>query len=135
MKKILIPGLVASLSAVLLFIGVTYAAPNSTYTWTAPTNYEDGSVIPGTDILSYTIYCGDTQGGPYPFNFPAGTGTSIQVDVATCVQGTPGTYYYVATTTSPAFNTESVFSNEISRTYTAGELGKIPNAPVLVSVN
>ena len=126
------------LMAIMLGIMATFivsAAPNSSFTWSAPTNYEDGTIIPATDILSYSIYCSATQGGPYNNIYPAGIGQSISnVDIATCVQGIPGTYYFVATTFSPDFNTESLFSNEVSRTYTAQDLGKVPNAPVLLSV-
>jgi hypothetical protein len=136
MKKILTSGLVAGIVAgALLFVGITNAAPNTNFSWTAPTNYEDGTIIPGTDILSYTIYCGTTLGGPYDFSYPAGTGETTTVDVATCVQGTPGTYYFVATAFSPDFNAESAFSNEATRIYTAIDLGKVPTAPVLISVN
>ena len=125
---------IGALLLLSLVMGV-YAAPNTTFTWTAPTNYEDGSVIPATDILSYTIYCSNTQGGPYNFSFPAGTAESIpNLDVGACVQGVPGTYYFVATAYSPDYASESAFSGEATRTYTAIDLGKVPNPPVLVSV-
>ena len=119
----------------LATLGV-YAAPNSNFTWTEPTNYEDGTVIdPAADTLTYNLYCGTTAGGPYSFVADMGTGTSATVDVGSCVNGTPGTYYFAATSVSSLYGTESALSNEISRTYTASELGKVPNAPVLLTVD
>lgn len=126
------------LGALLLLalpLGV-FSAPISDFIWTAPTNYQDGSIIDTVaDPLSYTIYCGTTQGGPYTINFDAGVNVeSGTIDVGACVNGIPGTYYFVATATSSSFGTESPNSNEISRTYTAIDLGKVPNAPILISV-
>jgi len=112
------------------------SAPNTNFTWTAPTNYEDGSILDTVaDPLSYTIYCGTAQGGPYNITFDAGINVeSGTIDIGACVNGIPGTYYFVATATSSSFNTESAFSGEVSRTYTAVDLGKVPNAPILISV-
>ena len=126
------------LGALLLLalpLGV-FSAPNTNFSWTAPTNYEDGSIIDTTsDPLSYTVYCGTAQGGPYNITFDAGVNVETNtIDVGACVNGIPGTYYFVATATSSSFNTESNFSNETSRTYTAVDLGKVPNAPILISV-
>ena len=121
--------------AVLLMVGVVSAAPNTDFSWTEPTQYEDGNVIPATDILSYTLQCGNTSGGPYNFQFAMGSSVSTaNVDVGACVGGVPGTYYFVATATSADFNTESVFSNEASRTYTAADLGKVPLPPTLFTI-
>ena len=134
MKDVYKAGIIAG---VLLLLGsIAVSAPNTDFTWTAPTNYEDGSVIPATDLLSYTIYCSNTSGGPYNSSYPAGTAESIaNLDVGSCVQGIPGTYYFVATAYSPDYAAESQYSNEATRTYTAVELGKVPNPPVLISVN
>jgi hypothetical protein len=130
MKKVLIVAL-----GILMTFGIVSAAPNSDFSWTPPTNYEDGTVIVG-DPLDYILYCSNNSGGPYNFSYPVGTDISsiAQLDVASCVQGVPGTYYFVATATSTLQGTVSDFSNEASRTYTAQELGKIPNAPTLLSV-
>jgi hypothetical protein len=119
----------------LMFVAaVALAAPVSTFTATAPTNYVDGTVIPATDVLSYAIYCGNTSGGPYNLvEANIASLSSTPVDVQSCVTG-PGTYYFVATATSSAFGTESAFSGEVSRTYSASDLGKVPFAPVLISV-
>jgi len=119
----------------MFIVSIASAAPNTDFTWTAPTNYVDGQIIPATDILSYTIYCSATQGGPYNDVYPAGIAENIaNLDVGSCVQGVPGTYYFVATAFSPDFNAESAFSGEASRTYSAIDLGKVPNPPVLISV-
>ena len=135
MKKILgmfVAGLAAS---VFFTLGIVSAAPNSDFSWTAPIQYEDGNVIPATDIIDYRIYCGIAAGGPYPYQYVAGTTVeAATIDVGTCVQGSPGTYYFVATSFSTDFNTESVFSNEVNKTYSAADLGKVPLPPTLFSV-
>lgn len=115
---------------------VSYAAPTSTFTASAPTQYENGDIIPGDEVLTYMVYCGTTPGGPYNFAYNANnlvlSGQAI--DVATCVQGVPGTYYFVATAISSKFGTESGFSNETTRTYTADALGKVPLPPTLFQI-
>ena len=111
------------------------ADPVSNFSATAPTQYEDGNMIPATDVLSYTLYCSDTLGGPYLFSYDAaGLDPGTQIDIATCVQGVPGTYYFVATATSGTFSSESANSNEATRTYSAIDLGKTPLAPTLFTV-
>lgn len=118
----------------LFFTAPTWAAPNATLSATAPIQYEDGNMIPVTDTLTYTVYCGSVT-GDYPFAFPApnlDVGTTI--DISACVQGTPGTYYFVATATSTVFASESSDSNETTRTYTVVDLGKVPLAPTLFTI-
>ena len=127
---------------VFLFLGLaslsvlSYAAPTSTFSASAPTSYENGDLIPGDEVLTYKVYCGNTPGGPYPFVYDANnlvlTGQAI--DVGTCVQGVPGTYYFVATATSTKFGTESQYSGEATRVYTNAELGRIPLPPTLFSI-
>lgn len=131
MKKYLIAGLA------LLLVTMAAAVPNSDFTWTAPTNYENGNVIDFTaDPLTYNLYCGQASGGPYSYvtSFPAGSESANTVDVGSCVNGVAGTYYFVLTAVSPLYNAESAFSNEVSRTYTVQDLGNVPNAPVLLTV-
>lgn len=121
--------------AVLLF-GVASSAPISDFTWTPPTNYENGSVIDFTaDPLTYAIYCSDVSGGPYQLVQSGLSGSAVSnLDVGSCVNGVAGTYYFVATAFSPLYNAESAFSNEASRTYTVQDLGQIPNPPTLLTV-
>lgn len=130
MKKLI------GLGAFLLLSLVAYAAPISDYTWTPPTNYVDGTVIdPVADTLTYNLYCSDTPGGPYSVAATLLSGDFANgIDVASCVNGVPGTYYFVLTAVSSLYNAESGNSNEVSRTYTAFDLGKVPNAPVLLTV-
>jgi len=129
MKKIL-----ASLGALSLLLSLTAtAAPTSTFTWSAPQQYEDGTMIPVTDTLSYRLYCGDTTGGPYNNSILFSTPSPSQEDMAFCVGGVVGTYYMVATAISTN-GEESGFSNETQRSYTAGDLGKIPLPPTLLQV-
>ena len=134
MKKLLkatILGIVATFTML-----IASAAPTSTFSWTEPTNYQDGSVIPISDVLTYELYCSDTTGGPYNLVGDLGIDVSsaANFDVGSCVQGVPGTYYFVATVRSSDYGTTSVFSNEVPKTYTAADLGKVPVAPVLISV-
>lgn len=120
----------------LLISPAIFAAPNSDFSWTDPTNYEDGTIIDSAvDTLTFSIYCSGTQGGPYTLVQDNLTNSPQQIDVQSCVQGVPGTYYFVLTAVSTYYNTESDYSNEASRLYSAAELGKTPNAPVLLSVN
>ncbi len=113
----------------------TNAAPVSEFSGIPPIQYTDGTMIPSTDILSYRIYCGNLTGGPYLFSYDTPTiEPGSQIDVTTCVQGTPGTYYFVGTAISSTFSAESGFSNETPRTYTQGDLPKTPLAPTLFTV-
>ena len=124
------------LAALLGFVGITYASPITDFSWTPPTNYENGQVIDtNADPLSYNLYCSDTSGGPYAFVTTFNGGSAANgVDVASCVQGVPGTYYFVLSAVSSLYNAESSYSNEVARTYTVSDLGLVPNAPVLLSV-
>ena len=130
-------GVFATLVAALFAMEATIqAAPNTTFTWTEPTNYEDGTIIPATDVMTYGLYCGTVSGGPYTFygNIGVDTTSAVNVDLNACVNGVPGTYYFVLTAHSGDFNAESRFSNETFRVYTAVDLGKVPLPPVIVSV-
>jgi hypothetical protein len=125
MKRILF------LSTLMLFVLTSTAAPFAQFTWDAPTHYEDGSLIPSTDTLSYTIYCSNIAGGPYNVSWDVGTGTSVNsLDLWDCVKEA-GTYYFVATVTSSALGTTSTFSNEVSRSYSANQIFKKPMPPLL----
>jgi len=111
-----------------------WAAPDATLSATAPTQYEDGTMIPVTDTLTYRVYCGSVSGDrTFVFDAPnliAGT----TIDISACVAGSPGTYYFVATATSTVHVTESSFSNETTRVYTSNDLGKVPLAPTLFTI-
>lgn len=120
--------------ALLLLSTGVLAAPNGTFSATAPTQYVDGNMIPVTDTLTYKVYCGNVSGNyPYVFDAPnLDVGTTI--DISACVQGQPGTFYFVATATSTVWASESADSNETTRVYTAGDLGKTPLAPTLFTI-
>lgn len=134
MKKILGMFTAGLAVSTLIMLGVS-AAPVQDFTWTAPTQYEDGNVIPASDVLGYKIYCGVDIGGPYPFVYDVGSAVEAAVqDVGTCVQGVPGTYYFVATATSSTYAEESAYSGEVNKTYTAADLGRVPLPPTLLSV-
>lgn len=125
MKRILF------LMACALITLTSTAAPFAQFTWEPPTHYEDGSLIPSTDVLSYTIYCSNVAGGPYNVSWDVGNGTSVNsLDLWDCVKEA-GTYYFVATVTSAALGTTSTFSNEVSRSYSANQIFKKPMPPLL----
>lgn len=119
--------------AVILLGSLTVdAEPFKTWNWTAPTEYENNTAIPAADALSYNLFCGTTQGGPYQLytTLLDSAPPSIQ-DMGPLVANTPGTYYCVATATSLLNNTESAFSNEVNFTVLPTDLGLIPKPPVL----
>jgi len=118
----------------LLVSSVTLALPINTFTYEAPLQYEDLTLIDPVDILQYTLYCSDIEGGPYDTSWGVGLDTVISQDVSECVLGTPGTYYFVVTAFSVLHDTESIFSNEVSKTYGFTELGKVPMPPTIISV-
>ena len=119
--------------AIFLLGALTIQAdPFKTWSWIAPTQYENNSSIPGDDLTAFTLHCGMESGGPYPasqiFNMQAPP--SLE-DMAFVVAGLPGTYYCVSTVSSVAHLTTSGFSNEINFTVLPGTLGFVPKPPVL----
>ena len=122
---------------VICVSAVVWAAPVSTFSATAPTQYEDGTMIdPAQDTLGFTLWCGNAAGGAYPYSYDVPSlDPGQQVDISSCVQSTPGTYYFVATSRSSLHGTTSVNSNETLRTYTASDLGKNPLAPTLLTIS
>ena len=120
--------------AVLLGSLTIQADPFKTWTWTEPTQYENGNPIHSTDTITYTLYCNDTsgeQGEPYEIAIALddpGAPPSIE-DMAPVVRGRAGTYYCVATAASFAFNTESAFSAETNFIVTAASIGNVPRPP------
>ena len=126
-----------SLGALLLlsFTAPAQAAPQSTFSAIAPTQYEDGTSILSTDVLGYTLWCSANPAGPYLYSYDVPSLISgTVVDVSSCVQGVLGTYYFVATATSSVYGTTSVNSLEAIKTYTASDLGRNPLAPTLLSI-
>jgi len=128
---------VAILLSLSLLTAEAFATPVPTLSATAPTQYENGEVIPVGDVLTYEVYCSGLDNGSYPFVFDAvGLASGgATIDIAACVQGTVGTYYFVATATSTQHSTESAFSNQTIRFFGAGDLGKTPLAPTLLTIS
>jgi len=122
--------------ALVLLASLTVSAdPWKMWNWTEPSAYTNGNPIPGSDTLTYTLYCNDMpgeQGAPYEVLIlldDAGAPPSNE-DMDIVVQGRPGTYYCAATARSSAFSTESEYSNESFFTVTAETLGFVPNPPL-----
>lgn len=108
------------------------ADPFKEWNWTDPTEYENGTLIPENDDLSFYLKCGNTQGGPYDQYETLLTEPAPSVeDMGPLVMNTPGTYYCVATATSSLHGTESDFSNEVNFTVLPSDLGLRPKPPVL----
>lgn len=123
-----------SLWVIMMIAPAAFADPNVVFTWTPPVQYEDGSVIPANDPLSYNLYCGSVSGGPYSYTTQTNSDTPSTEDLAGCVLGVPGIYYIVVTATSTTFGSESAFSNEVLRTFTTIDIGLVPLPPVLLDV-
>lgn len=119
--------------AIILLGSLTISAePTKTWDWTPPTEYENDLPIPSSDILSYTLYCGTIEGGPYDqFITAMNTPPPQDMDMAPLVGNTPGEYYCVLTATSSTHLVESAFSNEANFTVLPGDLGYRPKPPVL----
>jgi hypothetical protein len=98
-------------------------AGEATLSWTPPTSYVDGSALPASEITSYKIYYGQTNGGPYASSVTvAGSFTSAVISGLAA-----GTWYFVATTVA-SNGQESAFSAQVSKTVV--NTAK-PNPPVL----
>jgi len=119
-------------TAVLLGSLTIQADPIKTWFWDAPTEYENGSLIPGGDLINFRLYCGMIEGGPYPASkiFEMQVAPSIE-DMDFVVAGLPGMYYCVSTVESLAHMTISGDSNEVNFTVAPGQLGFVPKPPVL----
>jgi hypothetical protein len=119
---------------VLLLLGAItiQADPFKQWDWAAPTEYENGSLIPESDDLSYTLKCGVAAGGPYDrFETMLTEPPPDNQDMGLLVQNTPGEYYCIATARSSLHGTESAPSNEVNFTVLPSDLGLRPKPPVL----
>ena len=117
---------------VLILLGslTIQADPFKEWNWAEPTEYENNVPIPSGDDLTYTLYCGTTEGGPYDaFSTNMDKPPPQNIDMAPLVGNNPGTYYCVATARSSIYGTESGFSNEANFTVTSGDLGYVPRPP------
>lgn len=93
--------------AVLTFVSSPAWGNTANLAWDPPTQYEDGTTLPLTEISYYKIYYGTTSGGPYnsSITVPASATSASISNLAR------GTWYFVATTVATN-GLESVFSTE-----------------------
>lgn len=119
--------------ALFLLSTITIAEPFKNWNWTPPSQYVNNTPIPASDVLTYKLYCSDTDGGPYTTSFPVTDPNAppAMIDMAPVVKGVPGTYYCVATATSSTHGSESAYSLQKDFTVTAMDLGLAPKPPVL----
>ena len=119
--------------AVVLLGSLTIQAdPFKTWVWDDPTEYENNTAIPAGDLITRTLKCGNTAGGPYPHEilFISQFSPSIE-DMAIVVQNQPGDYYCISTVWSLEHMTESGGSNEVNFSVASGQIGFVPKAPTL----
>lgn len=106
-RALVIVGLISALG-----IAATAAAAVKNFSWTPPTENEDGTELRPEDIAGYSINCGHVAGGPYDVvNLRAAGGltTSYMHELA------PGEWYCTARTIvgAPPEEVMSVRSNEV----------------------
>jgi len=99
MKKLLI-----ALTLIVSLFSVVYAG-TATLQWTVPTTYVDGSALPSTEILKFTVYQG-TASHVYPTRIDVGNVTSYTLSSL----GTGTHFFAVSVTTKNGL--ESDLSNE-----------------------
>ncbi len=126
------------------------ADPIITWSWDDPLAYENGQPIPGGDLMSRTLHCGNN---PADTSIPDGSDAfgnegacadrydasviftsqdpPSAEDMAFIVGGIPGTYYCASTVQSVTHLSTSGCSNEENFIVGPGGLGFVPNPPTL----
>lgn len=107
---------------ICLPLTVTWAVGEKTFTWTPPTQYEDGTALPQEEIASYILSCDNGWTVTVP-NEPLLT-DRYEAPVGTF---SPGTYECVGYTVTTA-GVQSRASNPTNFTVEPG----VPNPPVFV---
>lgn len=102
----------------LLLPSVAFAGNSAVITWSAPTQYEDGSTLSPSDILTYTVYYGTASGNYTKQVTVAPPNTSVTIS------GLSGTYYFAASSTTLEME-ESALSSEVSGRFTKGKPKKL----------
>ena len=102
----------------LLLPSVAFAGTSAVISWSTPTQYEDGSTLAPSDILTYTVYYGTSSGNYTKQVTVAPPNTSVTIS------GLSGTYYFAASTTTTEME-ESALSSEISGRFTKGKPKKL----------
>lgn len=91
---------------------------SATLEWDTPRQYEDGSALPASEILTYTVHYGKASG-----NYESSVTVSPTATETTISGLTPGTWYFALTVTSTELEV-SDFSAEVSAKMTAGKIKK-----------
>lgn len=110
-------GLILAAMVATLASGAAYALVK-TFSWTAPTTFVDGSVLPPSDITSFDFIC-TAAGQPSVMFTAAGTARTVPRDLP------PGTWACSATATARGATSDP--SNVVNFTI----LQPKPNPPVL----
>ena len=109
-----------------------FGAGSKTFTWTPPTERENGDPLTAAEIDHFQIECGTQSGGPYNVfstGAPGNSSTIVASDVFS-----EGTYYCVARTVDNN-GLESVNSNETNFTVGRCEATDCKPKPPVLSVN
>ena len=109
------------ITALLLLSSVVFAIGEKTFTWTPPTQYDDGSNLPQSEIASYDIEC-DGALLANILNVPLDTDT-YQAPSGTFAVGSHSCVAY----TWSIDGVRSVASNATNFTVAPG----VPNPPIL----
>lgn len=146
---------VARSIAILLVLSLTVdmealAEPFKDWFWNDPVAYENTTPIPGGDLVMRALHCGNN---PADTSIPDGSRdfgnqgacedryeSSIifamqappsSEDMAFIVGGLPGQYYCASSVLSTLYQSRSGCSNEVNFTVAPGQLGFVPNPPIL----
>lgn len=112
----------------LAFTAVAFADTTAVISWSHPTTYIDGRVLPIGDIKSTTIKWGRTATGPFDLGTVTvnGNATTVTIPNLSC-----GNYHFVAYTTVTT-NEQSKQSDAVLKA--TGVSCNTPNPPTAVTV-
>lgn len=90
-------------------IGSDVFAADKTFTWSNPIEYEDGSLLPPSDLIEYDLGCTTITGDPYTVieTFAA----SLPLPTSHTLDLPPAEYWCVIRVSTA--NAESAWSNEV----------------------
>lgn len=121
-----VPAALLLLAGILIFALPALAAQTVTFSWTPPTQYEDGTPLPNDEIASYSLYCN----GSLLTNFPNADGTN---SYETSVGELPAGQYSCYATATATNGIESIPSNTVN--IVIDNLGPFPPGNLTIIIN